>query len=187
MFDPRGGRKYLNRTERRRLLAAIGHEPDVSLRAFCLTLYYTGCRISEALNLTVGRVDLAQRWLVFETLKRRRHGVFRSVPIPDRLCALMRPLLEGAAPAARVWPFSRATAYRKVKRFMHEAGVSGTMAAPKGMRHSMAVTSLEHGVPITTVRRWLGHARLETTALYLEVSGPEERKLAKRLWADDAD
>jgi integrase/recombinase XerD len=29
---------------------------------------------------------------------------------------------------------------------------------------------------------WLGHARLETTAIYLDVSGEEERDLAKRFW-----
>ncbi len=38
---------------------------------------------------------------------------------------------------------------------------------------------------IATVQKWLGHARLETTAIYLEVSGDEERELAKRLWAAD--
>jgi hypothetical protein len=31
-------------------------------------------------------------------------------------------------------------------------------------------------------KKWLGHARLETTAIYLDVSGEEERKLAARLW-----
>jgi len=32
------------------------------------------------------------------------------------------------------------------------------------------------------MQKWLGHARMETTAIYLKVSGDKERELAKRLW-----
>jgi hypothetical protein len=41
-------------------------------------LHTTGCRVSEALALTPDRVDLAGRAVVFETLKKRRQGVFRQ-------------------------------------------------------------------------------------------------------------
>jgi hypothetical protein len=40
VFDQRGNRKYLNRVERRAFLAEIQREPDKTLRAFCLTLFY---------------------------------------------------------------------------------------------------------------------------------------------------
>jgi integrase len=42
---------------------------------------------------------------------------------------------------------------------------------------------LARKIPLPIVQRWLGHSRLETTAIYLDVSGDEERELAKRLWA----
>jgi integrase/recombinase XerD len=58
------------------------------------------------------------------------------------------------------------------------------MASPKGLRHGFAVACLMQKVPLTAVKRWLGHARLETTAIYLDVSGSEEREFAKRLWQD---
>ena len=61
----------------------------------------------------------------------------------------------------------------------------GGMASPKGLRHGFAVACLAQKIPLTTVKKWLGHARLETTAIYLEVSGDEERELAKRLWTKD--
>ena len=70
MFDRQGSRKYLNDAERRAYFQAVKGEKDQSYRAFCLTLYYTGCRISEALHLTVGCVDLSQKTVVFETLMR---------------------------------------------------------------------------------------------------------------------
>jgi integrase len=185
MYDRQGKRKYLNHLERRAFLRVIQQEPDALRRAFCLTLFYTGCRISEALNLTAERIDLSGKAVVFETLKQRKKGCFRAVPIPDSLVALLRQVLTDIAATARVWSFSRATAYRLVTGYMAQAGIAGGMACPKGFRHGFAVACLSQKIPLPTVQKWLGHARLETTAIYLQVSGDEERELAKRLWSAD--
>jgi integrase/recombinase XerD len=182
MFDARGNRKYLNRMERRAYLQVIEQEPDAARRAFGLTLFYTGCRISEALNFTVERIDLTEKAIVFETLKQRKDGCFRSVPVPDTLADVLRHLVRGKEPEMKVWNFSRATGYRLIKAKMKQAGITGGMASPKGLRHGHGVACVSGKVPLTTIKKWLGHARLETTAIYLEVSGDEERELAKRLW-----
>jgi integrase/recombinase XerD len=116
-------------------------------------------------------------------LKRRKRGHFRAVPIPDSLAALFGKMLKEPDPSDRVWRFSRATGYRLIKEHLASAGVSGGMACPKGLRHGVAVACLAQKIPLPTVQKWLGHARLETTAIYLDVSGKEERELAKRLWA----
>lgn len=181
MFDRRGGRKYINDAERRAFYGAAQGETDPSRRAFCLTLFNTGCRISEALNLTVQRVDVSQKCIVFETLKQRRREVFRDVPIPDDLVVLLGELKEQST-AKRLWKFSRPTAYRMVKACMKRAGIAGGMASPKGLRHGFAVACIGKSIPLPTLQKWLGHARLETTAIYLGVSGEEERELARRLW-----
>ena len=107
MFDRRGGRKYLNDAERRAYFRAAQGDSEVARRAFCLTLYYTGCRISEALNLTADRVDLSQKCLVFETLKRRKRGEFRAVPVPESLGAELTGLRGEADSMMRVFHFSR--------------------------------------------------------------------------------
>ena len=182
MFDRRGSRKYLNGAERRAFLRAVKNEPSTARQAFCLTLFYTGCRISEALNLTEGHIDMTDKSITFETLKRRRRGHFRAVPIPGSLAALLGKVLDRGNPSSRVWHFSRATGYRLVKEHMARAGVIGGMACPKGLRHGVAVACLAEKIPLPTVQKWLGHARLETTAIYLDVSGEEERELAARLW-----
>lgn len=52
------------------------------LRTFCGMLAYTGCRISEALELTADRVDLKDGMIVLESLKKRQKGVCRPVPAP---------------------------------------------------------------------------------------------------------
>lgn len=185
MFDRTGSRKYLDGKERKDFKRKVEQEPDLARRAFCLTLFYTGCRISEALNLVIERVDLKGKMIVFETLKRRRRGCFRAVPIPDDLCKMLGDLIEGLPPSARVWNFSRPTAYRLIKRHMVSAGLTGSRACPKGLRHGFAVACLGQKIPLPPVQKWMGHARMETTAIYLDVSGEEERNLAERLWDSD--
>lgn len=182
MFDRQGGRKYLNDAERRAFHGTAQKVSDASMRAFCLTLFYTGCRISEALNLTVQRVDTSQKCVVFETLKRRRREVFRDVPVPEVLIELLSELKDQDM-ARRLWPFSRPTAYRMVKACMKQAGIVGGMASPKGLRHGFAVACIGKNIPLPTLQKWMGHARLETTAIYIGVSGSEERELARRLWS----
>jgi integrase len=35
------------------------------------------------------------------------------------------------------------------------------------------------------MQKWLGHARIETTAIYANAVGPEERAIASRMWDRD--
>jgi hypothetical protein len=79
-----GTRKYLTAGEREAFLrqADLADRP---VRTLCMTLAYAGCRLSEALALTADRVDLAAGVLVFESLKKRRTGIFRNVPVPPAL------------------------------------------------------------------------------------------------------
>ncbi len=79
-----GGRKYLTAEERDAFLQHA-EVADRRVRTLCMTLAYAGCRLSEALALTADRVDLAAGVLVFESLKKHRSGIYRSVPVPPAL------------------------------------------------------------------------------------------------------
>jgi site-specific recombinase XerD len=68
-----------------------------------------------------------------------------------------------------------------VKKAMTAARISGPKASPKGLRHSFGVNSLQ-AVPITAIKKWLGHSRLSTTEIYAGAVGPEERAIAARAW-----
>lgn len=182
MFDRDGERKYLNSTERKAFLRAVRTMADPSHRAFLLTLFYTGCRISEALNVLASRVDSGNSAIIFETLKRRRLGLFRAVPVPDELIKDLGSLSDQRRPSDKLWKFSRPTAYRLVKATMQRAHIVGGMACPKGLRHGHGVACVGVKIPLSTIQKWLGHARIETTAIYVDVLGDEERRLAQRLW-----
>ena len=62
--------------------------------------------------------------------------------------------------------------------------VEGPMARPHGLRHGFGVQALMKDVPLPLLQRWMGHADLETTAIYLQVIGNEEKSFAGRMWED---
>src|SRR4051794_6357334 len=84
LFDIDGNRKYLTQKERLLILKAA-EQGTGEVRTFIGVLLYTGCRISEALELTVDRIDPSEGVITFESLKKRKRGVYRSVPVPPKL------------------------------------------------------------------------------------------------------
>lgn len=66
LYAADGARLYLTAGERAAFLKAA-ERTDREDRTLCMTLAYSGCRLSEALALTVDRVGLAGGLLVFET------------------------------------------------------------------------------------------------------------------------
>lgn len=184
MYDQAGNRKYLTARERRRFIVAAQRQP-APVEAFCLTLAYTGARLSEVLALRAGNVDLAAGVIAFETLKRRRKGVYRHVPVPKALlsCLDAEFQLGTSDTETLLWPWSRTTAWKQVKAVMEEAGIPSFCAMPKALRHSFGVVGIsEARVPLNMMQKWLGHSRIETTAIYANAVGPEERAIARRMW-----
>lgn len=180
LFDASGARKYVSASEFPRFLAAAW-KSERRTRLFCLLLAYSGCRISEALAVTRDHIDAETRCVVFRTLKRRKR-VFRAVPVPGFLICELSALGGCSAPSDRLWPWSRATGWRRVKAVMALAGIVGSHAMPKGLRHGFGIANAEHKVPPGITQKWMGHARLETTCGYQHAVGSEERAFARRMW-----
>jgi integrase/recombinase XerD len=184
-----GARKYLTAGERDGFLREA-ERADRQIRTLCMTLAYAGCRLSEALALTVDRVDLAAGVLVIESLKKRRTGIYRTVPVPPALLEALdmvhgvRELQarRGRGQSIRLWPWSRMTGWRAVHAVMDAAGLDGPHASPKGLRHGFGVAAVSAGIPLNLVQKWLGHAQLTTTAIYANAVGEEEQSIAARMW-----
>ena len=164
-MDP--GRKYLTAEERARFLAAVRahRQPAVqTLETLARTLAMTGCRVSETLALRPCDVDLEAAELRIATLKRRREH-WRAVPVPEDLARELelvhRVRRAQASPRGRtraLWPITCQAAHRQVGTLMAAAGISGPQACPRGLRHG-------YGVAV------LGHASLDTTAVYTTAIG----------------
>jgi len=180
-----GERLYLTATERERF-ELISKKQDRETMSFALVLLYTGCRLSEALNLKVKHIDLENNTIGIESLKKRKKGVFRSIPVPERLnesLNLVHALRESKNKNAFLWKFSRMTGWRKIKEIMLLAKIEGPQATPKGLRHGFGVYAIANcEIPLNMVQKWLGHAEIKTTAIYANAVGREEREIANRMW-----
>lgn len=192
LYAPSGGRKYVNPRERLRALSAM-EDLERTKGLFALTLAWTGARISEVLALTPFSFQIDSCLVAIRTLKRRKF-IMREVPIPpvlmralDEVFGLRRAQMVSAKADGRLWSFSRSTGWRIIKQVMEAAQVFGAAACPKGLRHGFGIAAVNAGIPVTFVQRWLGHARLTTTSIYVDATGEEEIGIAKRLWdmADD--
>ncbi len=189
LYDGLGHRKYLTAREWRAFQRAADAAPP-TVGTFCATLAYTGCRISEALALTVDRVDLSAGLLIFESLKKRRKGVYRAVPVPHEFLARLEKAhglraLRSEPTSGRdalLWPWCRTTAWRRVSEVMEAAGITGLQSSPKGLRHGFGIRAISAGVPLNMAQKWLGHSHISTTATYADATGSEERALARRMW-----
>jgi integrase/recombinase XerD len=188
LFDAAGRRLYLTEDERRDFMAAAV-KASREVRTFCGVLHATGCRISEALALTPQQIDLSGRMVVFESLKKRKRGVYRAVPVPPDLLDTL-DMVHGIREAQRrgvtqdqLWPWSRMTAFRRVQEVIQAAGIpDGPHACPKGLRHGFGVQAVSRGISLNMVQKWLGHAQLTTTAIYANAVGEEEQNIAARMW-----
>jgi len=196
LFDAAGNRKYLTPSERERFEQAA-HAADGMTGTFCLMMLYTGCRISEALNLRLRHIDDAAQSVTFETLKQRKDGIFRQVPLPEQYLNMLnqvhdfrkrqnKPKEQNQFIWNNIWKgkskqWSRKTAYSRVMNIMEAAGLEGIAATPKGLRHGFAIACLEKNIPLNMVQKWMGHSSITTTAIYVNATGEQEWNLAARL------
>ena len=190
LFTSDGKRKYLTAEERERFLATAQEHPRGEVRSFCEVMAFTGCRISEALALTPSSVDLSAKGITFKTLKQREAVRYRTVPIPESLIDTLDLVhairkarrSKSKAASAPLWTWKRNQAYKHIAAVMKKAGIKGPHATPKGLRHCFGVIAATETRNPRLVQKWLGHRDLNTTMIYMDAVGEQERELAERMW-----
>jgi site-specific recombinase XerD len=164
--------------EVRRLLAAA---PRLKSRTMLTTLYATGARVSELVNLRVADID-SQRMVV--RIRQGKGQKDRYVMLSQKLLELLREYWKVYRPSE--WLFlgqdpKRAMDPRSVEHACRcsarRAGLEKRVT-PHTLRHSFATHLLEAGTDIRTIQVLLGHRNLKTTALYTFVA--IERVVATR-------
>ncbi len=171
----------LSRDEVLSLLAAPGIDGPLALRDTALLelLYASGCRISEALDLTVDRLYLDQA--VVRLIG--KGDKMRLVPLGAPAVAALHAWLRDGRPALvagkRVHKFvfvnnrgthlSRQGFFHKLGELALVAGISRAIS-PHKLRHSFATHLLEGGADLRAVQTLLGHADIATTQIYTHVS-----------------
>ena len=168
--EPRRAPVVLSPEEVARLLQAA---PGLKYKAALSVAYGAGLRVSEVANLKVSDIDSGRMMLRVEQGKGQRD---REVMLSPQLLQLLREWWKAARP--QVWlfpgqnPINPVTARqlnRAVTVAKDLAGISKRVS-PHTLRHSFATHLLEQGVDIRVIQVLLGHAKLETTALYTRVA-----------------
>lgn len=205
---------FLERDEVEGALAKVPVDGRRSLRdrTLLLFLYNTGSRVQEAADLRASDVHFDPTPCV------HLHGKgdkWRVCPLWEETARLLnrllmeqtagdppdRPVFTGVTEAA----LTRFGIYKIIRRYTTQVvkkGADGRTRAvsPHVWRHSTAVHLLEAGVEVNVIRAWLGHASLETTNRYAEITlrtkqaalercvisaAPEERIPRKPVWQTD--
>ena len=151
------------------LEAASGPKYKAALSA----AYGAGLRVSEVVALKVSDVDSRRMLLRIEQGKGRRD---RCAMLSPQLLELLRDWWRIAHP--RIWlfpgqnplnPLTPRQFNRAVHAAAHRAGIAKRVT-PHTLRHSFATHLLEQNIDIRVIQVLLGHAKLETTALYTRVA-----------------
>ncbi len=174
---------FLEREEMQTLLGGLPITGAQALRdrALLVFLYNTGARAQEVADLRQGHLELAQQRV-------RLHGKgnkWRLCPLWEETVRLLEQLLaQRPADSGVDRPVFRSQRGQALTRFgiyklvrhhtqgLDKRGHDGrpVRISPHVLRHTAAVGLLEAGVEVNVIRAWLGHASLETTNRYAEIT-----------------
>ena len=160
-------------------------------RAMLETLYSTGLRVSELVELNIGELDLAG-----EALRVRGKGKKeRIVPLGrhalhaiNRYLELLHQDSRYAAAVGQSTPtsplfvnkhgkrLSSRSVRRKLDKYLRSVGLDPSIS-PHTLRHSFATHLLDNGADLRSVQELLGHQSLSTTQVYTHLTAQRMRLL----------
>jgi integrase/recombinase XerD len=164
--EPRKLPVVLSPEEVVRLLDAA---PALKYKAALSVAYGAGLRVSEVVALKVGDIDSRRMVVRIEQGKRRKD---RYVMLSPHLLELLRVWWRAARPQGWLFPGRNPVqpmTTRQLNRACHAAADMARIGKPVSMhtlRHSFATHLLEQNIDIRVIQVLLGHAKLDTTALY---------------------
>jgi site-specific recombinase XerD len=150
--------------------------------AYLSTVYSCGLRLNEALYLEVSDID-SSRMMIH--VHRGKGAKDRYVPLPQSTLKLLRrywlthrhpcllfPALGRSGTGAKQaqTAMAKSSVQGAFRRAKFDAAIRKKGVAIHTLRHSYATHLLEAGVNLRAIQRYLGHAQLETTMLYLHLT-----------------
>ena len=185
--QPRKLPNVLSMEEVGRLLEAA---PGLKYKAALGTAYGAGLRVSEVAALKVDDID-STRMLI--RIEQGKGGKDRNAMLSPHLLALFRLWWRDGKRRNLMMPHgwlfpSRSPiepiSTRQINRVTHRAAEAAGLVkpvSPHTLRHSFATHLLEDGTDIRVIQVLLGHAKLDTTALYARVATKTIRSVVSPL------
>ncbi len=173
------GRTYLTPEEYNRLLVTAGGHP----RDFCiLTLFLqTGIRISELCELRLEDIDLTASTLHVRVGKGMAS---RTIELEKKALRSLKTWLSRreASPYDRLFlnrdgePLKEWGVRDLLEKYRVQAGITKKVT-PHSLRHTFASAKAQSGVSPFQLKEWLGHARLDTTSIYVHLARQNAKKV----------
>ena len=148
--------------------------PGLKYKTLFSVTYGAGLRISEAVSLKLCDIDGHQKTLRIEQGKGRRD---RYAMLSPQMLDLLRAYWREMRPQAWLFPGQNPVNPLTARQFTRAFQTAVACAeidkkvSPHTLRHSFATHLLDQGTDIRVIQVLLGHAKLETTALYAQVAG----------------
>lgn len=157
--------------EEERCLIAHAYRVQGTRGLLIKTLFQTGARVSEFVNVKADEVFFEEQMML---ISKAKGGKSRYVPILPQLAHELRTHL-GPRTTGYLFETVQHTHYspRRLQQIIKETAADAQITKrvyPHLLRHSVATTLLERGMPIEQIQKFLGHAKLETTQIYAESS-----------------
>ena len=146
-------------------------------RAMLETMYASGLRVSELLNLKRGQVNL-NKCIITVFGKGAKE---RKVPIAEYAVEYINKYIKEVRSKSEFKkseylflnksgePLSRVYFFKQVRKYAELAGID-MVISPHTLRHSFATHLLNHGAQLRMVQGMLGHTNIATTQIYTHVS-----------------
>lgn len=177
----RSKERELTKEEYFRLLKAAKERKNTRLYLLMQTICATGIRISELQFITV---EALQSGRALVSLK----GKTRTVLIPTALCrALRRYAKENGIHSGSVFisrngrPLDRSNVLHEMKDLCEAAGVNRRKVFPHNLRHLFACMFYQAEKDLSRLADLLGHSNINTTRIYVSVSGEEQARKIEQL------
>jgi site-specific recombinase XerD len=181
IHEPRKLPVVLSPQEVARLLDAA---PGLKYKAALSVAYGAGLRAAEVVSLKVDDIDSERMVIRVEQGKGRKD---RNVMLSPHLLELLRAWYKAAQPRGWLFPGQSPVnplTTRQFNRACHTAARTADIkkrVSPHTLRHSFATHLLEQNVDIRVIQVLLGHANLDTTALYTRVATKTIREVMSPL------
>jgi integrase/recombinase XerD len=173
----------LSREEERRLIAQA-YRMQGSRGLLIKTLFQTGARVSEFVNIKANEVFFDEEMIL---ISKAKGGKSWYVPILSQLAQELSTHL-GDRTTGYLFETVQHAQYspRRIQQVVKETAAEAQIIKrvyPHLLRHSVATTLLERGMPIEQIQKFLGHSKLETTQIYAESSAEMIKESYQRAMA----